>query len=65
MGVEVSFTGEEAGDALQSNGARAWSLFGPPRVNAEQLLAWTADWTMRGGPSLGKPTHFESRTGRF
>jgi nucleoside-diphosphate-sugar epimerase len=65
MGVEVSFTGEEAGDALLSNGARAWSLFGPPRVNAEQLLAWTADWTMRGGPSLGKPTHFESRTGRF
>jgi nucleoside-diphosphate-sugar epimerase len=65
MEVEVSFTGKEAGDALLSSGARAQALFGAPRVDAAQLLAWTADWTMRGGASLGKPTHFESRTGRF
>ena len=65
MGVDVSFTGEEAGDALLSNGARARALFGAPRVDAAQLLAWTADWTLRGGESLGKPTHFEARTGHF
>jgi hypothetical protein len=65
MGVDVSFTGEEAEDALLSNGARARALFGPPRVDAARLLAWTADWTLRGGASLGKPTHFESRSGRF
>lgn len=65
MGVDVSFTGEEAGDALLSNGTRARALFGAPRVDAARLLAWTADWTLRGGESLGKPTHFESRTGRF
>jgi nucleoside-diphosphate-sugar epimerase len=64
MGVDVSFTGDEAADALLSNGARARALFGEPRVDAGQLLAWTADWTLRGGASLGKPTHFESRTGR-
>lgn len=65
MGVNVSFTGTEAKDAVLSNGARARALLGAPRVDAARLLAWTADWTLRGGDSLGKPTNFESRTGRF
>jgi hypothetical protein len=29
------------------------------------MLRWIADWVMRGGASLGKPTHFESRDGKF
>jgi nucleoside-diphosphate-sugar epimerase len=61
----VAFTGEEAPDALLSNGARGWALFGRPRVDASRLLTWTADWVRRGGPFLDKPTHFESREGRF
>jgi len=65
MDVDVSFEGVEARDALLSNAARAQALFGAPRVEAARLLAWTADWTLRRGESLGKPTHFESRTGRF
>jgi nucleoside-diphosphate-sugar epimerase len=65
MGVEASFVGSEAADALLSNGARARALLGEPRVDARRLLGWTADWAIRGGASLGKPTHFESRTGRF
>jgi nucleoside-diphosphate-sugar epimerase len=65
MGVDVSFVGTEARDALLSNGARARALFGAPRVDAARLVAWTADWTLRGGDSLGKPTHFESRSGHF
>ena len=65
LNVEVSFSGREAPDALLSNGARGWMLLGSPRVDAGRLLAWTADWIQRGGESLGKPTHFESRTGRF
>ncbi len=65
LGVDVSFTGVEAGDALLSNGARGWALLGAPRVDAARLLAWTADWIQRGGESLHKPTCFESRTGRF
>ncbi len=65
MGVNVSFTGREAPDALLSNGARGRALLGAPRVTAAQLLAWTADWVQRGGASLGKPTHFESRSGQF
>jgi hypothetical protein len=65
LGVDVRFTGREAGDALLSNGARGWALFGRPRVDASRLLAWTADWLQHGGESLDKPTHFESRSGRF
>jgi len=61
----VQFTGSEAADALLSNGADGWSLLGPPRVDLDQLVAWTADWLRRGGPTLDKPTHFESRDGRF
>jgi hypothetical protein len=65
MGVDVAFTGREAPDALLSNGSKGWSLFGRPRISAEQLIAWTAAWVQHGGASLGKPTHFESRDGRF
>jgi nucleoside-diphosphate-sugar epimerase len=65
MGVAVSFTGREAPDALLSNGARGHARLGAPRVPARQLVTWTADWVQRGGARLGKPTHFESRTGQF
>ena len=65
LGRSASFSGEEAADALLSNGQRAWSLFGRPRVGVDQLIEWTADWVNRGGATLGKPTHFESRDGTF
>ncbi len=63
--MDVSFVNTEAVDALLSNGTRGWALLGTPRVNAARLLSWTADWVRQGGESLGKPTHFESRAGRF
>ena len=63
--VSVKFTGSEAADALLSNGERGRSLFGAPRLDIPQLIQWTADWVARGGASLDKPTHFESRDGRF
>ena len=59
------FTGEAGKSALLSNATRAFDLFGTPRVGAEQLLAWIADWIMQGRPLLGKPTHFASRDGKF
>jgi nucleoside-diphosphate-sugar epimerase len=65
LNVEVSFAGREAKDALLSNGTRGRTLLGAPRVGASRLLVWTAEWIRRGGESLDKPTHFESRTGRF
>jgi nucleoside-diphosphate-sugar epimerase len=65
LDTDVTFTGREAEDALLSNGSHGWALLGRPRVDVERLMAWTADWTRRGGDHLGKPTHFESRAGRF
>ncbi len=60
-----TFQGEEAPDALLSDGSLGHRLFGYPRVPLRALLEWTADWVRRGGASLGKPTHFEARDGRF
>jgi nucleoside-diphosphate-sugar epimerase len=65
LGCSVAFSGDEAQDALLSNGERAGSLFGSPRISVAQLVEWTADWVGRGGATLGKPTHFESRDGTF
>jgi nucleoside-diphosphate-sugar epimerase len=65
LGRPVSFSGSEAPDALLSNGQRAWTLFGSPSVGIRQLIEWTADWVGRGGATIGKPTHFESRDGLF
>ncbi len=65
MNRAVTFTGSEGEAALLNNASQALTRFGPPRVPADQLLGWVADWVMRGGSDLGKPTHFESRDGRF
>lgn len=61
----VHINGAESSDALLSNAQKAFHLFGYPRVSIDQVLAWLADWVARGGESLGKPTHFESRSGDF
>ena len=65
LGKPPVITGQEAGDALACNATRSLELFGRPEVEVEMLLRWTADWVQRGGESLGKPTHFQSRDGRF
>lgn len=65
LGREPRFTGSEGRDALLSQSAKALALFGPPVVSTGTLLGWVADWTLRGGTTLGKATHFEEREGRF
>jgi nucleoside-diphosphate-sugar epimerase len=65
MGKKPIFEGKEAGDALLNNGQLGHRLYGYPRVSAQQMFIWIADWVMRGGKSLGKPTHFEARDGKF
>ena len=65
MGTTVSFIGTETNTALLNNAQRAFSLFGKPQVSADCLINWVADWVKTGGTSLGKPTHFESRDGKF
>ncbi len=65
LGKEPAFVGQEAEDALLSDTTLSQSLFGPPTISSETLLAWTAEWVRSGGHILGKATHFEEREGRF
>jgi nucleoside-diphosphate-sugar epimerase len=59
------FSGAEASDALLSNATLAHTMFGAPSVSSSTLLEWVAGWLRSGNPLLGKPTHFEERTGAF
>ncbi len=59
------FTGKEAGTAWLVNSAEAQRLFGRPRVPLDTMIAWQADWIARGGASLGKDTHFDTRDGKY
>lgn len=61
----ATFTGTEAPDALLGNSEKCQRLLGRPRVSPDQMIRWIADWVMRGGVTLGKPTHFEARDGRY
>lgn len=61
----VQFLGSESPSALLSNSARCLETLGKPRVSAHQLIGWVADWIESGGRQLDKPTHFESRDGKF
>jgi nucleoside-diphosphate-sugar epimerase len=65
MGKPVTFAGSESPDAFLSNSQLGYRLLGRPRVTAERMIGWIADWQLRGGPTLGKPTHFQTRDGRF
>ncbi len=61
----VQFTGEESADALLSNSQKCFRLFGYPQTTSAQMTRRIAKWVEEGGESLSKPTHFESRSGKF
>jgi nucleoside-diphosphate-sugar epimerase len=65
FGRSPKLTGTEGGAGWLSNASRMVAEFGPPRVPLERMIDWTADWLSRGMASLGKPTHYEVRDGRF
>lgn len=65
LGMTPRFNGTEADDALLNDGSEGRRRYGEPRVSADRLIEWIADWVARGGESLGKPTHFETRDGQF
>ena len=65
FGKKEAVTGKEAPSAWLVDSAAAHRLLGRPRVPLGTLIDWQADWIARGGPSLGKPTHFETRDGKY
>jgi nucleoside-diphosphate-sugar epimerase len=57
--------GITAPDALLSDTALAQRLFGPPSVSTARLIDWVAAWLQAGQATLGRPTKFEVRDGRY
>jgi nucleoside-diphosphate-sugar epimerase len=65
LGKDVSFTGTPAANALLSNSDFCWKTFGPQLDTIDGLIAQVAQWLKQGGNTMGKPTHFEARDGKF
>jgi nucleoside-diphosphate-sugar epimerase len=65
LGREPVIVGKEQPTAWLTNTSQAVELFGPPVVDTDRLIAWTANWVTRSMPSLGKPTKYEVRDGRY
>jgi nucleoside-diphosphate-sugar epimerase len=65
LGREPIIVGTEQPTAWLTDTSQAVRLFGKPIVDTERLIAWTADWVVRAMPSLGKPTKYEVRDGRY
>ncbi|HWB09370.1 MAG TPA: NAD(P)-dependent oxidoreductase [Pirellulales bacterium] len=65
LGKPVQFVGSEAPTALLSDASQAVTRLGRPTVSTDRLIEWVAAWIGRGGRTLNKPTHFESRSGQF
>jgi hypothetical protein len=65
FGKTPRFASAESENVFLANSETATRLFGSPRVGVSQMHAWIVDWISRGGESLGKPTHFEARDGKF
>lgn len=65
MGRPLRFTGLERETALLVNCGKAIARLGRPAVDVERMVDWIAKWVQLGGRTLGKPTHFAERGGRF
>jgi len=59
------FVGTEAETALLDNPSQLCICLGPPATPLDKILHCTAHWVMNSGSTLGKPTHFEVRTGHY
>ena len=65
LGVEPVFTGEPADTALLNDASKSHRLFGPPLASTDEAIAAVVDWLRAGRHTLGKPTKFEARDGKF
>jgi nucleoside-diphosphate-sugar epimerase len=65
LGRAPIVVGKEEPTAWLTDTSQATKLFGLPIVDTERLVKWTADWVARAMPSLGKPTKYEVRDGRY
>ena len=65
LGKTPEIKGTEEKTAIVADASKAVEIFGPETVDLQTLMQWVAHWVKNGGPSLGKPTHFEVRDGKY
>ena len=65
MGRKARLVGTEAATGWLNDAGRMNAEFGYPRVPLARMIEWTADWVVNDRESLGKPTHYEVRDGRY
>jgi nucleoside-diphosphate-sugar epimerase len=65
LGIEPRFRGSAGPTALLSNAKLMEQTFGRPETSLDEMIDQVASWVEQGGRSLGKPTHYEVREGRF
>ena len=51
--------------ALLGNFDAMLAELGPPQVSVSQMVSWVGAWVGAELSSLGKPTKFEARDGKF
>jgi nucleoside-diphosphate-sugar epimerase len=65
FGKSPVFAGTEGADALLSNAELLHTTFTPPMTRVDEMIEHVARAIEENAPTLGKPTHFEARDGRF
>lgn len=65
FGKTAIIEGEEQPTAWLNDASKAHEMFGTPEVGIEEMVEWIATWLEGGGETLGKPTHFETRNGKY
>ena len=65
FGQPPEFINEEKSNALLSNAAESFRLFGYPKVPLKNIMELLVEWINQGGKTINKPTHFQEREGQF
>lgn len=59
------FSDNEDREALLSNSAECFKLFGYLNISLKQMIELIGCWVAEGGKTINKPTHFQERKGQF
>jgi nucleoside-diphosphate-sugar epimerase len=65
LGIDPVLTGEPAATALLNDASKSHRLFGSPLTSTDEAILAVAQWLQAGHATLGKPTKFEARDGKF
>jgi len=65
LDCKAKITGKENETAWLNNAGLSFQLWGYPETPLDRIIEWTAAWLREGGATLNKPTHFETRDGKY